>query len=110
MSTNVISVVCQIGMLEHFHNWHKSKMSAIFGDDPDHDPHSDYDLDYIPIARILKQFLPELCLGPSVNPLNVGMIQITIRIRETHPQKTKDSFEEKYLLFNSKTFYKKAIC
>ena len=40
----------------------------------------DYDQDYIHIARIFMHFLPEVCLGPKTNPLNLGMIQIMIRI------------------------------
>ena len=41
------------------------------------DPH--YDQDYIPIAQIFTQFLPEVCFSPITNPLHLGMIQITIR-------------------------------
>ena len=40
----------------------------------------DYYQDYIQIARIFMQCLPEVCLGPRTDPLNLGMIQITIRI------------------------------
>ena len=39
-----------------------------------------YAPDYIPIARISMQFLPEVYPGLMTNLLNLGMIQITIRI------------------------------
>ena len=47
-----------------------------FGDDPDYDP------DPIRIVWICMKLRPEVCVGPRTNPLDLGMIRITIRIQD----------------------------